>query len=118
MAKDEGGEGLIDDTAYFRSEAEKRPIVEALRSSERYRELHERLRVARDKVRDIDEDLAREIGLVEHWLENFVIGVAGQMLAEARASELGPEFDVSEDLMTDIDTAPVARGKKGEGDGK
>jgi hypothetical protein len=75
------GKVLVDDTAYFRSQAEQRPIWEALRANPHYRKLQEEIS---SLLHAQGEERARSVGLRVGWLEQFIVGVSAVILREAK----------------------------------
>jgi hypothetical protein len=78
---DERGKVLIDDTAYFRIQAEERPIWEQLRSYPRYEELHEMIR---ERLMKHGEEHNRDVGLRILWLEQYIVGICACMLRDGK----------------------------------
>lgn len=82
--KDADGNVIVDDTAYFRQREIERPIWDALESSERMRELRRRADAARQALEADGGDALQTLCLVQHWIEQYIVGTCALMLEEAK----------------------------------
>lgn len=78
---------VIDDTAYFRAKHREEPVRAELARYERIQELKKQLAAATSRHAK-DEAGAREIGLIQHWLEDVMIGVFASMLENATKGKI------------------------------